>query len=209
MFLATKASIAWSLRHPRNPLHPPKRMKRGMKRADPPSGVVGTPLSAQVTGENVLSQDVSPTNWEEHLSVDTPTSTTARSRAAETRDLDAGGGWLTFAGILLMIVGIMNFIGGIAAIDDANFFVGNAKFQFGDLNTWGWVILILGAVQVLTAIGLFARNGFARGIGVVFASLAAMASLLMLPAYPLWSLALFTMDILIIYGLVSYSSEDY
>jgi hypothetical protein len=179
-----------------------------MKRADPPSGVVGTPLSAQVTGENVLSQDGSPTNWEEHLSVDTPTSTTARSRAAETRDLDAGGGWLTFAGILLMIVGIMNFIGGIAAIDDANFYVGNANFQFGDLNTWGWVILILGAVQVLTAIGLFARNGLARGVGVVFASLAAMASLFMIPAYPLWALALFTMDILIIYGLVAYGSDD-
>ena len=159
-------------------------------------------------GENVLSQDVSPTNREESLSVDTPTPTTARNRAVEARNPDAGGGWLTFAGILLMIVGIMNFIGGIAAIDDANFFVGNAKFQFGDLNTWGWVILILGAVQVLTALGLFARNGLARGVGVVFASLAAMASLFMIPAYPLWALALFTMDILIIYGLVAYGSDD-
>src|SRR3954471_1842409 len=101
----------------------------------------------------------------------------------------------------------MNFIGGIAAIDNANFYVSDAKFQFGDLNTWGWVILILGTVQVLTALGLFARNAFARGVGVIFASLAAMASLFMISAYPLWSLALFTMDILIIYGLVSYGSD--
>ena len=142
------------------------------------------------------------------MSVDTPTPSATRNRVAESRDYDAGGGWLTFAGILLSIVGEMNVIGGIAAIDDANFFVGNAKFQFGDLNTWGWVILILGSVQVLTAVGLFARNGLARGIGVIFASLAAMASLLMLPAYPLWALALFTMDILIIYGLVSYGSDE-
>src|SRR3954470_1280264 len=113
----------------------------------------------------------------------------------------------TFSGILLLIDGVLNFIGGIAAIDDSNFFVGNAKFQFGDLNTWGWVILILGSVQVLTSFGLFARNGLARGVGVIFASLAAMASLLMIPAYPLWALALFTMDILIIYGLVAYGSD--
>jgi hypothetical protein len=142
------------------------------------------------------------------LSVETPTPRTTRGPATAVPD-DAGGGWLTFAGILLLIVGVLNFIGGIAAIDNANFYVANAKFQVGDLNTWGWVILILGSVQVLTAFGLFARNGFARGVGVVFASLAAIAALLMLPAYPLWSLALFTMDILIIYGLVSYGSEDY
>jgi hypothetical protein len=141
------------------------------------------------------------------LSVETPTSSAVRDRAPERR-YETGGGWLTFAGILLLIVGVMNFIGGIAAIDDANFYVADAKFQLGDLNTWGWVILILGSVQVLTALGLFARNGFARGVGVVFASLAAIAALLMIPAYPLWALALFTMDILIIYGLVSYERVD-
>ena len=142
------------------------------------------------------------------MSVETPTPRADRDRAPAIRD-DAGGGWLTFAGVLLLIVGVMNFIGGIGAIDDSKFFVGNATYVVGDLNTWGWVILILGSVQVLTAFGLFARNGFARVVGVVFASLAAMASLLMLPAFPLWALALFTMDVLIIYGLISYGGEDY
>jgi hypothetical protein len=142
------------------------------------------------------------------LSVDTPTQSAARDRAPAART-DIGGGWLTFAGILLMIVGVMNFIGGIGAIDDSKFFVGNTHYVIGDLNTWGWVILVLGTVQILTAFGLFARNGLARGVGVVFASLAAIASLLMLPAYPLWALALFTMDILIVYGLVAYRREDY
>src|SRR5436309_15985120 len=99
-----------------------------------------------------------------------------------------------------MIVGVMNFIGGIGAIDDSKFFVANTKYVIGDLNTWGWVITILGTVQVLTAFGLFARNGFARGVGVVFASLAAISALLMLPAYRLWSLALFTIAILTWHG---------
>lgn len=140
------------------------------------------------------------------MSVDTPTSA-ARNRATADR-YDAGGGWLTFAGILLLIVGVMNFIGGIGAIDDSKFFVANTKYVIGDLNTWGWVILILGTVQVFAAFGLFARNSLARIVGVAFASMNAIAQLLMLPAYPLWSLALFTMDILIIYGLVSYGNGD-
>ena len=142
------------------------------------------------------------------MSVDTPTPRAARDRAPAVRD-DTGGGWLTFAGILLIIVGLMNVIGGIGAIDDSKFFVANTEYVIGDLNTWGWVILILGAVQVLTAFGLFARNSLARIVGVAFASLAAMAALLMISAFPLWALALFTMDILIIYGLVTYGSDEY
>ena len=139
------------------------------------------------------------------MSVQTPrTDRLAESRA---RDYDRGGGWVTFAGVLLLIVGTMNLIGGIAAIDDANFFVGNAEFIISDLNTWGWVIAIIGGVQILAAFGLFARNAFARWLGVTFAATNAFAQLMMLPAYPLWSLALFTLDNLIIYGLISYGDR--
>jgi hypothetical protein len=140
------------------------------------------------------------------LSTETPTQRVGSPPAA--RREESGGGWLTFAGILLAIVGIMNFIGGIAAIDDSKFFVANTQFVFGDLNTWGWVIMIIGAVQVITAFGLWAGNAFARGVGVGFAGLNSIAQLLLLPAYPLWSLALFSMDILIIYGLVAYRGPD-
>jgi hypothetical protein len=141
------------------------------------------------------------------LSVETPTPSAARDRAAADR-YETGGGWLTFAGILLLIVGVMNFIGGIGAIDDSKFFAANTQYVLGDLNTWGWVITILGAVQVITAFGLWARNGLARWMGVGLAALNSIAQLLLLPAYPLWSLALFTMDILIIYGLVAYGGRE-
>jgi hypothetical protein len=142
------------------------------------------------------------------LSVETPIPSAARDRAATSR-YEAGGGWLTFAGILLLIVGVMNFIGGIGAIDDSKFFLADKQYVVGDLNTWGWVILVLGSVQVITALGLFARSTAARIAGVAFASLNAIAQLLMLPAFPLWSLALFTMDILIIYGLATYRREEF
>jgi hypothetical protein len=125
----------------------------------------------------------------------------------ETYD-DNGDGWVVFSGTMLMIAGVINFIGGIAAIDNAQFFVGNAKFIVSDLKTWGWVIAILGAVQVLVALGIWARNGFARWLGITFAALNSIAQLLMLPAYPLWSLAIFSLDILIIYGLAAHGGRD-
>lgn len=141
------------------------------------------------------------------MSVETPTPRAARDRAPATRS-DAGGGWLTFAGVLLLIDGTINVIGGIAAISNSKFFVNDTKYVFGDLKTWGWVVMLLGVIQLFVAFGLFARSGWARGVGIVFVGLNSIAQLLMLPAYPLWSLALFTMDILIIYGLATYGSED-
>jgi hypothetical protein len=119
-----------------------------------------------------------------------------------------GDGWLSFAGIMLSIVGVLNVIGGIAAIDDANVYAGNAQYTFGDLNTWGWVLLCTGVVQFLAALGIFARNQFARWLGVGFASLNMLAQFLFLPAFPLWAIAIIAVDTLIIYGLVAYGGRE-
>jgi hypothetical protein len=116
-------------------------------------------------------------------------------------DVETGFGWLIFAGTMLMIVGILNIIYGIAAIDDANFFVNGANYVISDLNTWGWVVLLTGAAQFLTAFGVWARNTFATWAGIGFACLNAIGVLLMLPAYPLLSIALFAVDVLVVYGL--------
>jgi hypothetical protein len=142
------------------------------------------------------------------MSVESPRETPSGSYAGGYAADSRGDGWLLFAGVMLMIVGIMNFIGGIAAIDDANVYVANAQYTFGDLNTWGWVILLTGAVQVIAALGIWARNQFARWLGVGFAGLNGLAQLLLMPAFPLWSLALFFVDVLIIYGLVAYGARE-
>jgi hypothetical protein len=141
------------------------------------------------------------------MTVETPTGAGARAASGYDYEAQRGDGWVTFAGVMLMIAGVMNFISGIAAIDNANFYVANAQFIVSDLNTWGWVVTILGAVQVLVALGIWARNGFSRWLGVLFASGNAVAQLLMLPAYPLFSLAIFTLDLLIIYGLIVYGGR--
>ncbi|HEY4281258.1 MAG TPA: hypothetical protein VGM91_23805 [Conexibacter sp.] len=110
-------------------------------------------------------------------------------------------GWVVFAGSMLAVVGALNVIYGIAAIDNSSFFVNDAKYVISSLNTWGWVTLIIGAVQVICAFGVWVRNSFAVWAGIGFAGLNAIAQLLMLPAYPFLALALFGVDLLVIYGL--------
>jgi hypothetical protein len=122
-------------------------------------------------------------------------------------DDDRGMGWIAFAGVLLMILGTMNVIEGIAAIGNAHFFVGDARYVFGDLNTWGWITLCLGVLQLIVGLGVFVKNQFARWAGVGVLGVNALAQLLMMPAYPFWSLSLFAIDILAIYGLVAYGKR--
>ena len=143
------------------------------------------------------------------MSVETPRGTVESSSRPYT-DYDArrGDGWMMFAGVMLMVVGTLNFIYGIAAIDDANFYVANAQFVISDLSTWGWVILITGAVQVIAAFGIWTHNQFARWLGVGFACLNLVAQFFFFPSQPLFSLMLIGLDTLIIYGLVAYGSRE-
>ena len=119
----------------------------------------------------------------------------------------SGDGWVAFAGVLLLILGTMNTIEGIAAIGNANFFVHGTHYVFASLKTWGWITLILGICQLLVGFGIFARNQFARWTGAFILGLNAIAQLLMIPAYPFWSLSIFAIDILALYGLVAYGQR--
>jgi hypothetical protein len=122
-------------------------------------------------------------------------------------DTVEGGGWLVFAGIMVVLAGILNVIWGIAAIDNANFFVEDDRYIFSDLNTWGWIILIIGVIQILAAFSIWAGGQFGRWIGIIGASLSAIGALLSIPGYPFWSLAVFGIDLLIIYGLSAYGGQ--
>jgi hypothetical protein len=120
---------------------------------------------------------------------------------------EPGGGWILFAGIMLMLVGVLNVIWGIAAIGDSSFFINDQKYIVSNLNTWGWVTLILGAVQIAAAYSIWNGNQFGRWFGIVVAALSAIGALMSIPAYPFWSLAVFAVDILVIYGLAAYGGR--
>jgi hypothetical protein len=122
-------------------------------------------------------------------------------------DQDRGYGWVAFAGVLLLILGTLNVIEGIAAIGNARFFVNGQHYIFADLKTWGWIVLCIGALELAVGLGVFVKNQLARWAGVIVLAANAVAQMLMIPAYPFWSLAIFTLDIVAIYGLVAYGQR--
>jgi hypothetical protein len=131
----------------------------------------------------------------------------AASRADVAYDEDRGLGWLVFAGIMLSIVGILNIVYGIAAIDKSTFFAVDAKYVITDLNNWGWFLLIVGAIQFLAAFGIWAGSEWGRWVGIVSAGANAILQMFFIPAFPLLSVTLFAVDILVIYGLVAYGGH--
>ena len=119
-----------------------------------------------------------------------------------------GGGWLLFAGIMLLLAGTLNVIWGIAAIDNANFFVEDTKFILEDLNTMGWIVLVIGAVQVIAAFSVWSGGEFGRVIGIIGACVGAFGALLSIPGFPLWSVCVFFIDVMIVYGLATYGGHQ-
>ena len=92
-------------------------------------------------------------------------STSSYDRPAEGEK--TGAGWVMFAGIMLLIAGVLNVIYGIAAIDNSKFFVHATETQYilSGLNTWGWVTLILGALEIVAAFSIWAGGQFGRWFG--------------------------------------------
>ncbi|MGO8883343.1 MAG: hypothetical protein ACLPUO_27385 [Streptosporangiaceae bacterium] len=118
-----------------------------------------------------------------------------------------GVGFIAFASILLFVIGCFNLVYGIAAIGSSNVFIGNAHYVVGDLRAWGWVTLILGAVQLIAAAGVLSRNQLARWFAVAVVGLNAIGQMLSIPAYPFWSLTIIAMDVVALYGLCTYGSR--
>ena len=118
-----------------------------------------------------------------------------------------GAGWVMFAGIMLMIAGVLNVIYGIAAVGNSKFFVHETQYILSGLNTWGWITIVLGALAIIAAFSIWSGGGFGRWFGIFVAGLSSIGALMSMPAYPFWSLAIFAIDILIIYGLAAYGGQ--
>jgi len=119
----------------------------------------------------------------------------------------SGTGWVMFAAVLLGLAGLWNFIEGVAAISNAHVYVGNANYVFSDLKTWGWIVLVLGIIQGFAAFALLTGSELARWFGIAVAGLNAIGQLMFIPAYPVWGLAMFAVDMLIIYALAVYGGK--
>ena len=119
------------------------------------------------------------------------------------------GYWMiVFAVALLVTVGVFNLIDGIAAIANSHVFIANAHYVVGDLRAWGWVVLILGVLQLIAAIAILAGSQAARWFAVVVIGLNAIGQMLFIPAYPFWSLLIIAVDVVALWGLCAYGSRE-
>jgi hypothetical protein len=120
-----------------------------------------------------------------------------------------GAGRVVFAAILLVVVGTLNIIYGIGALDDANYFTDDTRFVLDNLNTLGWVLIILGVIQLTGGFSLMAGNTYGRVIGIVGGSLGAIGALLSIGGnYPWWSLGIFFLCVWVVHGLFVYGEDE-
>jgi hypothetical protein len=118
-------------------------------------------------------------------------------------------GWVTFAGVLAVVAGVYNSLSGIAALTDDDTLAAQTKeVLYGiDLTAWGWFWLIVGLAQIVTGVLIFQRNTWGFWLGVGFASLSAMMTVIVMFVFPLWAIAVLTIDFLVLFGLLTESDE--
>jgi hypothetical protein len=120
-----------------------------------------------------------------------------------------GAGRASFAAVLLLIAGTLNIIYGIGALDSANIFANDTRYIFTNLNTMGWVLIVLGLFQLTGGFSLLSGNTYGRVIGISGAGLGAIGALLSIGgSNPWWSLAVFALCIYIIQGILVLGEDE-
>ena len=120
-----------------------------------------------------------------------------------------GAGRVVFAAILLLVIGTLNVIYGIGAIDDANYFANDTRYILTNLNTMGWVLIILGVIQLTAGFSLMAGNAYGRVIGIIGGSLGAIGALLSMGnGHPWWNLAIFALCIWVVHGIIVFGEDE-
>jgi hypothetical protein len=124
-------------------------------------------------------------------------------------DLTRRSGWITFAGVAALIAGGYNALSGIAALADDDTVAAQAsEVLYGiDLTAWGWLWLLVGLVQLVTGVLILQRNPAGLWLGVGIACASAFFTVFVMFVFPLWAIAVLTIDLLVMYGLLTTSHE--
>jgi hypothetical protein len=134
---------------------------------------------------------------------------TTRPAYGNSPDPSGWTGWVVFASMMMILVGSFQAVEGLVAIFDDGFYhvTEGGLVVDVDYTVWGWVHLLLGAVLIVSGAGVLAGNIIARTVAVVVAMLSALVNLLFIEAYPIWSILIITVDVLVIYALVVHGRE--
>jgi hypothetical protein len=118
-------------------------------------------------------------------------------------------GWVVFGAMMMIMLGAFQVIAGLVALFDDGFYLVNQNGLVVnvDYTAWGWAHLILGVVAMAAGFGLFTGATWARVLGITVALISAIVNFAFIPAYPFWSLAMITLDVLVIYAIAAHGRE--
>jgi hypothetical protein len=129
----------------------------------------------------------------------------------ETTETNYSGwavGWAGFAGVMLIMIGVMDFIQGLVAVVNDTFYVVGQEWVFElDITAWGWIHMILCVVLVASGVGIFTGNVAARTVGVIVAAIAAVVNFAWLPYFPVWSIIVIAICVAVIWALTAHGRD--
>jgi tetrahydromethanopterin S-methyltransferase subunit F len=125
------------------------------------------------------------------------------------RAAEATSGWavgfILFAAIMMIMIGVFQAIAGLVAIFENEFYVATRSYLFQfDATTWGWIHLLAGVIIAFAGWGLLSGRTWARVAGIILAVLSAIANFAFLPYYPFWALTIIALDVLVIWALAAH-----
>jgi hypothetical protein len=118
-----------------------------------------------------------------------------------------GPRWITFAAVMLMLVGAFNIVAGLVGILNEGYLTNN--LLFATRSAWGWFFLVWGFIQVLASFAILQRRSWGVSVGIATAFFNALAHLAWLKAFPAWAVIMIVLDVLVLYGLVAYGDSEY
>jgi hypothetical protein len=117
-------------------------------------------------------------------------------------------GFILFAAIMLIMVGVFQALQGLVAIFENEFYVATRNYTFKfDATTWGWIHLIFGVIMAFAGWGLLSGRTWARTVAIILAVLSAIANFLFIPYYPFWSLLIITLDVFVIWAVAAHGGQ--
>jgi hypothetical protein len=134
---------------------------------------------------------------------------TTRPAYGRNPDPTAWTGWVVFAAFMMVMVGSFQAIEGLVALFDDGFYrvTESGLVVSLDYTAWGWTHLLLGALLIVSGLGVLAGNIVARTVAVVLAGISALVNLVFIEAYPIWAILIITVDVLVIYALIVHGRE--
>lgn len=149
------------------------------------------------------------TRGQEEMTTPAPAKAPTPHRGEAVPEPTGWVGWVVFAAMIMIMVGSFQVIMGLTALFNSGYYAVPSQDLLVSVNYtgWGWTHIALGALAIAAAFGLLAGQMWARIVGIAMALVSAVVNLAFMGAYPLWSITVITLDVLVIYAIAAHGRE--